>query len=303
MSEEMTNQPVDPINSTPGVANDPPVDDTENQQDPSDIADPNNPPEDSAEPVEELEEVEFEGKKHKIPASLKSAIMMHADYTRKTQEVAEQRKAVETERQAIIDQAKAQQEYIQDIAKVVAMDDQIKAYEQVNWQQLTAQDPTQAQALFIQFQQLKDARNAAAGQLQIKEQQRLQQSQQAALEEQQKNAKRFEECMSVVARDIKGWGPELIKQLDKTANELGFTNDELRQVSDPRFIKLLHEANIGRQLIKKQSAPPPKPQAKPVPQVSAGGSTAKPDMATLAKTDPKKWMELREKEVRSQKRR
>ena len=42
---------------------------------------------------DDSEEVEHEGQKYRIPKALKSALMMNADYTRKTQEVAEQRPA------------------------------------------------------------------------------------------------------------------------------------------------------------------------------------------------------------------
>src|SRR5688572_20265217 len=47
-------------------------------------------------------ELEYEGRKFKVPKEaadeVKSALMRHADYTRKTQEVAEHRRAVEAER-------------------------------------------------------------------------------------------------------------------------------------------------------------------------------------------------------------
>ena len=43
---------------------------------------------------EDDEEVEYEGKTYKVPKELKGALMKNADYTQKTQEVAEQRKSV-----------------------------------------------------------------------------------------------------------------------------------------------------------------------------------------------------------------
>jgi hypothetical protein len=229
-------------------------------------------------PVDDSEEIEHEGQKLKIPKAVKPLLMMQADYTRKTQEVAEQRKAVEAEREAVANQAKAEREYIQELAQLTAYDNAIKQYANVNWQQLNAQDPVQAQSLWFQYEQLRDGRNAVAGQIQQKETTRKQQEEQKALEAQQATAKQIQECYATVAREIKGWSPELIKQLDKTASEMGFTNDELRQVKDPRFIKLLHEAHLGRQLLKKQTAPtPPKqPPAKPLPTVG-GNAPAKKD--------------------------
>lgn len=246
-------------------------------------------------PVDDSEEVELEGQKLKIPKAIKPLLMMQADYTRKTQEVAEQRKAVEAEREAFANQAKAHQDYIQDLAQVVAIDNSIKQYEQVNWQELNAQDPVQAQALWFQYQQLKDSRNAAVGQIQQKEAARRQQEEQKALETQQTTAKQLQECYATVAKEIKGWGPELAQQLDKTASEIGFTNDELRQVKDPRFIKLLHEAHLGRQLLKKQTPPTPKPQppAKPLPTVG-GNAPARKEPERMSMDE---WVKHRRKEV------
>jgi hypothetical protein len=44
------------------------------------------------------EEIEHEGRKYLVPKALKPLLLMQADYTRKTQEVAEQRRAVMAER-------------------------------------------------------------------------------------------------------------------------------------------------------------------------------------------------------------
>ncbi|WP_136420291.1 hypothetical protein [Herbaspirillum sp. ST 5-3] len=248
----------------------------------------------ATEPEEESEELDIDGLKVALPKSkaekLKAERLMHSDYTRKTQEVAEQRKAVEAEREAIANQAKAHQEYIQELAQVVALENSLKQYEQVNWQQLNTQDPVQAQALWFQYQQLEKARNAAVGQIQQKEMTRRQQEEQKALEAKQSTAKQIQECYATVAREIKGWSPELAQQLDKTASELGFTNDELRQVKDPRFIKLLHEAHLGRQLLKKQTPPPvTQPQPKPVPTVTANSAPARKRPHEMTMEEYAKW--------------
>src|SRR5262245_52574677 len=43
---------------------------------------------------EESEEIEHDGRKYLVPKALRPLLLMQADYTRKTQEVAEQRRAV-----------------------------------------------------------------------------------------------------------------------------------------------------------------------------------------------------------------
>lgn len=48
--------------------------------------------------LDELEEMEIEGRRHLIPKVLKGSFLMHADYTRKTQALAAERAALEAER-------------------------------------------------------------------------------------------------------------------------------------------------------------------------------------------------------------
>lgn len=235
---------------------------------------------------DDTEEVEHDGKKFRIPKELKSALMMQADYTRKTQELAEQRRTAEAERTRF---AQANQEHIQGVARLVAMDEQIEAFNKVDWKTLSDNDPVQAQQAWMQFSQLKDARQQMAVQLQQQEQQR-------ALEMQQVTAKQIEESQAVLARDIKGWSPQMAQQLTQfAAKEYGFQPQELAQVYDPRVVKLLHSAWMGSELMKKQMAATQKPAgnpAKPVPQVGSGAAPAGKDPTRMSDAE---WLESRMK--------
>ncbi len=242
---------------------------------------------------EESEELDLDGYKVSLPKSkaekLKAERMMHADYTKKTQEVAEHRKtvdrAVEAERVALANQAKAQQESIQEYATLVAIDQRIQQFNEVNWNQLNEQDPVTAQRLWIELSQLKDAHTTVRGKLQQKEQETQREEQRKTSETQQESAKQIRECFEVVKRDIKDWSPELASKLDKTAQDLGFSNEELSQVKDARFVKLLHKAHIADQLLKKQSVATPKPQPKPVNQVGAGSAPSSQRVENMSMAD------------------
>ena len=59
------------------------------------------PSEAEAEGDDELVEIERDGKTYKIPAALKPELMMQADYPRKTQELAAERKAVAEQRSLV----------------------------------------------------------------------------------------------------------------------------------------------------------------------------------------------------------
>ena len=253
MTEETTN-PVEEIVDTPEVTED----DTS-----SDELD-----NESSSVDDDSEEVEHDGEKYKIPKALKSALMFQADYTRKTQEVAEQRKAVEYERERFTQDAEAHRADIHDYARLVAVDDRLKQFEQVNWNELSANDPVQAQQLWIQHSQLKDARQALAGTLTQRQQQRN-------FETQQKSAKQLEEGRAAIAREIKDWSPELAGKLREFALSDGWSEKEIDGITAAQ-VKSLHRSFIGAQLLSKQTpkAPSTAP-AKPVTKVGSNASVRK----------------------------
>jgi len=294
MPEEMTNQTDEQIIATPEeVSNDPAIDETVVPE----IDDDGNPiiP-DETEPVDETEEVEWEdGKKYKIPSALKDALMMHKDYTQKTQDVAAQRKALDTAALQLREQAEFQQANIADYAKLHAIEDRLSEYAKIDWASASQTDPIAAQQAFIEYQQLKDVK----GQLQVTLQQK---EQYRALETQQNTARQIEEGRAVLARDIKDWSPDKAAELSKFGQEsFGFTAQEMSQVFDPRLVKVLHMAHIGSQMIKssKQATSKPVTQAKPVPTIAAKSGGGANDMERMSTQE---WMKARNEQV-SKKRR
>src|SRR2546423_335026 len=161
-------------------------------------------------PLEETEEVEHEGKKYKIPRPLKGALLMQADYTRKTQELAEQRRAHEETARQFADRQKAEAEFATDFARVVAINDAIAQFEKTDWAQIRAGNPAQYEQLWFQYQQTKEARDRAAAALQ----QKLQERSSKALAE---TAKRLEEARTAIQRDIPEWNPDLAAKLNTVA--------------------------------------------------------------------------------------
>lgn len=243
-----------------------------------------------SEPEEEQEEIEHEGRKYSVPKSLKPLLMFQADYTRKTQEVAEQRKALDSDRQSLAQQAQQQQAFIQDFAKIEALTQRIGEYDKVNWQQLNAQDPVRAQALWFEYGQLKDQRSALAQTLQQKQQEQ-------ALAQQRERAKRVEEGQALLRKEIPNYGPELMSKLSDFAVSHGYTAEEVAAVMDPRAVKLLNLAYIGHQLAEKQRKAMTKPktqEAKPVPTVQSKG---KPDMRLRDDISVEEWTRRRNAQI------
>lgn len=237
-------------------------------------------------PEDDSEDIEYEGKNYRLPREIKEALLRQADYTRKTQEVAEQRKALDTERASFAEQAKAQQEHLHDLARLVAMDDRLADYGKLNWQELWAQDPQQAGQLTSHFQTLQQARATLAGELDQKQRQR-------ALQAQQEAAKRMEEAQTAIKRDIPEWSPELASKLrDFAMSKGGMKPEEVAGIVDPRHVKLLHLAYIGQQALDKQrqAVKRPVPDAKPVPTVRSRSAPATKDPDKMSTEE---WMQWR----------
>jgi hypothetical protein len=200
-------------------------------------------------PPEDEEEIELdEDLKLKLPKSqaekLRLAAMRQADYTRKTQELAEARKAFEAERQSL---STADEQELTARANIALIDRQLAQFAQVNWNQWNETDPFEAQKAFMQYQQLKDARTNAHSFLE-----RAQTERQAG--QQQETAKRVAEGAAELTRDIPGWSPDLSAKLqDFGAKTFGLTKDDFDNVTDPRAVKLLHAAYQWHQHQEKES--------------------------------------------------
>ena len=203
-----------------------------------------NPVEEPDEPEEKTTEIVKDGKAYKVPAALKDELLMHADYTRKTQEVAELRKSVE----ATLQQAQQVTQLEQQAAIAIGtIDAQIADFNTIDWDAWEDTDPIAAQRAWRQFGQLKESRGAALNQYQQAQHQRT-------FVQQQETAKLLEQGQRELAASIPEWGPEKATALLTHANKAyGFAPEELNGITDPRMIKVLNDAFQFRQASKTQS--------------------------------------------------
>jgi hypothetical protein len=186
------------------------------------------------------------------------------DYTKKTQEVAEQRKALEEYAQTVkvqeevfMQQVQLQQALIGDVAQLTAVDKQLAAFNDVNWQELSDNDFVEAQKLFFTYNQLQQQRGQLATELEAKAQQ-IQQQQAAKMQE------KIAQGKEILAKEIPNWSRETTQELMTVGKEYGFSDDELGTIVDPRHVKVLHDAMQWRKLQKNSVAKNKVSQAKPV---------------------------------------
>lgn len=246
---------------------------------------------------DDSEEVEHEGQKYRLPKALKPALLMQADYTRKTQELAEQRRAFEA-------QASAHKTVSEDVlkgkAQLYALDERLGAYAKVDWQALAARDrengTDDANHHWREYQLLKEQREGVSQN--VSEKERAQ-----ALEAQQIAAKRQQEGLEVLQRDIPGWSPKLVGEMREFgAKTFGFTPQELGEIEDPRLVKLLHvamQASKAKTTAAKTTQVETARSVRPVPKV---GGTARATNGLSDSLTDEEWARRRNEQVRKRNR-
>lgn len=245
-------------------------------------------------------EIEHDGQTYRVPKALKGAFLMHADYTRKTQEVAEHRRALAEQDASLRQQAQIRNEHVNEIGRVVAYNEALVPYEQLDWRGLHASNPENAQGLWVQYMQLKNQRDQAAGHLHAKVT-NWHQANEAH------TAARVAESRAVLSRDIKDWSPELYGKLkDFGVREFGFSPQEVAGVIDPRLIKVMHRALIGEQMMRKAAATARAAEAegvRPLPQVgnSASATRWSPTDKASDRSSTAEWMRRRNEQLRKAK--
>jgi len=155
MIDDTTTPTIDITPTTvPAVAdnNNAEVEDDGLELDPADLPDGALP-----EDGEEVE-IEYEGKKHKVSKELKDAFLRQADYTRKTQDVAEKRREVEAAYQAAQQIRQMNEQDLVDVGQIINLDKQIQQYKALTreqWQQIEQADPAKAGQLWRDYQFLQ----------------------------------------------------------------------------------------------------------------------------------------------------
>jgi hypothetical protein len=173
------------------------------------------------------------GEKFEVPvAELKQGYMRDQDYRHKTQTFAQER---EQATQVIQQQFQVAQTYAQDLGVLHAANSQIAALEQYISTMDQNSDPIGYMQAFTQVQQLKEQRTGIATRVQQLEQQRQ-------AEQQQNLAQAQQRMFADLQTSLPGFNQEMLGKLDAAARGYGFTAQELQVVSDPRFVRLVHDA-------------------------------------------------------------
>lgn len=240
-------------------------------------------------PTADWEEVELDGDKIVIPPKFRDAFLKNADYTQKTQTLAEQRRIVEQRAQSL----QVQEQTLQHLQPLYAQGQMLEAtiqqYQKLDWAAIQANDPVDYAtkradyaALTQQKQELLQHINQG--------QQYLNQQRQSAMAEAAKAAE------PIIRKAIPDWGPDKDAKLTHFALKNGATAEELRGLAIRPWAVVLMDMAMKYQDLQAKKAELPKqvkhlsPVAKPGAKpsaMSADGASYRKNQEQLRKSGGK----------------
>jgi hypothetical protein len=200
----------------------------EKSEESDEVEDPTEESEDESEDAPEYVtegNIEIDGESVSVE-EIKLGYMRQSDYTKKTQAVAEQRKAAE-------DQTATYESSLSALLTAAGAD--LSRFDNVNWEQSAVDNPDQyrqAKAMYEQTKQTHDFIRAQANE----HHQRSEKQQQAAAKESAK------ESLTVLKSTIPNWNNDLYYSIGEYANSLGVTSEEFNETHDHRMITALYKA-------------------------------------------------------------
>lgn len=195
--------------------------------------------------------------------------MRQADYTRKTQELAEQRRQLEAQQQQFETQAQQQLEQLQKAVETFSIQTDVEP----NWSELAEKlEPKAYNAKRAEW----DAKQAKVRQAQTLRQE---------IEDRQHEARRQQEASRLLERIPEWRDPQIqkaeTKEILSVAAKFGLSEDEVSSIMDHRQIEILRTLAIAERAQKAAA----KKQSKPRKKVSAAASPQQVNEAEKAKRD------------------
>lgn len=224
------------------------------------------PPEQSE---EETAEVEIDGETYLVPKKISERFIQHADYTRKTQDIAEMRRALSAEREATALERAFEQSTREEQKQLSVIEASLDQFKKLDWSKI--EDTTQLIHLRTQYDQLKDTRAELQGQLQAKREEFQQKIKDKASEAQVAGQKYIES-------HVKGFDEEAKADLFAYGLQEGYTRDELDRIVDPRIVVTLWKSRQWDAL-QAQKPAVTKRAAQAAPMMKPGNTQPQPSKA------------------------
>ena len=239
-----------PANDTAQVSQTPETDTNVTQTDDTDAPEFDDNGDPVVKPVvDDTEELDYEGLKVRVPKAIKAAVMRHVDYTRKTQELAESRKAFEAAQASSVT---AHKDYVEALADAKVYDKQLQQYANVDWATFEQTDPSSAASHWRAFTQLKEAKEAAE-QKAVTTKQRIESEAQRTSTE--ARVKQVEKLETTLKEHIPDFTPEIDAKIMQSGIARGYSRQEIIEAAlqNPQVYVALNEARLWREHQAKQA--------------------------------------------------
>ena len=210
--------------------------------------------------------VKIDGKDTEVTEDeLLSGYSRQADYTRKSQVLAEQRKKMDEELAATQQERQQYQSQLEQFN--LQADSKLEEFKSVDWTKLKEEDPMEYALKRDQYRELQENKRLVA-----EEQQNLAQKQQAEM--QTKWNEELARQQEVMAQRLPEWndpekGPKLKQNIKTFALKKGFTEQEVDSLIDARSVDVLHKAMMYETLLEAKIS---QKKAKVVPKVQKPGT-------------------------------
>lgn len=249
----------------------------------------------------EVEEIElnFGGEKFSVPkgASVEEvapklsefAHNLEAGYTKKFQDVAETRKAVEAQEAAVKRVQELQGDALTKFSSGLQLQREIAQLQQVDVSALWQSNPDQAR-------QVSDTLARKQAELQNTVAEVTKAEAEASKAQTEETARRFEEGKQMIERQVPGFAKDLPAVIDYAAKTLGVDAKaaEAEWALNPPMAIAVHKAMLfdRMQAQAKQSSKPAPKKAKPIGKASGKGGAATPDLSSMTAAQMAKHLGL-----------
>jgi hypothetical protein len=223
-----------------------------------------------------LVDLDFDGKQFKVAPEIREAVMRHADYTKKTMELAEHRNLFQKTQQIAEEHAAFSKSIESESQELAQIDAQLTQFKALPWDEFDTQQTLRAK---MAQDNLKERKVELKQSVDEKREEFKATSQKSRKEQ-------YDIGNQYLLKAIPGWGTEQAKTAVAGAQAVGFTEQEVANFIDPRAKHLAWKA---AQWDKLQAAKPVvSKKASEVPPVTKPGS-----QATTESTASKRYQDLR----------
>ena len=202
---------------------------------------------------QELFDITINGKTQKVNLDeLKEGYSKGSDYTRKTMELSEQRRSIDTELDTISKDKEAVKKMRDDYAqKLQVVEQNLQTEDNIDWVALAQSDPTDYAIKKAEYDRKKELQSQVQQERQkLAEAQRKEQEQIYQNHIQNERGKLID-MMPIFGDEQKA--PKIMKDIGEFAMKQGYTEQEVNMVVDHRAVKTLHDAMKYNQLLERKN--------------------------------------------------